>query len=681
MSGPQPRPVPRVKRLAAAEFGAVEWLRPGEEWRVPRVLKELKALRIRHLRTGISWADYHRPEGPSWYAWLLPELARHVELLPCFHCTPPSLGLVAKCASPPRDPKAYADFLDLFVTEHGEHFEWVELWNEPSNLLDWDWRLDPEWKIYSEMVGAAGYWMRRRGKKVVLGGNCPTDLNWLRHIGDNGVLAYVDAVGVHGFPGTWSIDWPGWEAELSSLRQCLDELGTPLPLWITEAGFSTWRHDEVRQARELLSASQANADRVYWYSLEDLSPMLSTQQGFHIDDRHYHMGLFHSDGTPKLAARCLRDGGVAKMQAVAALAAPRARAATPRIVVTGGAGFLGSNLVDRLASDGHDILIIDNLARDRVDENLDWLLARHRRRVAVELADLRDPFVARDTIKGASAVVHLAAQVAVTTSVADPIGDFEINARGALNVLEAVRHGAPDAPVVFASTNKVYGEFIPRQAMVREGDRYVPRDKSLRGGMDEMTPLSLHSPYGCSKGVADQYVLDYARVYGLKTAVLRMSCLYGPRQFGNEDQGWVAHFLISALSGAPITIYGDGYQMRDVLYADDAVEAYLCALRYAEGGGGRAFNLGGGPQSAFSLRELLTLIPELTGVKPEGEFADWRPGDQLWYVSDTSAFTAATGWRARVGAKQGLRRLAEWLKTIVPATGAETEAEKAELLA
>jgi CDP-paratose 2-epimerase len=347
------------------------------------------------------------------------------------------------------------------------------------------------------------------------------------------------------------------------------------------------------------------------------------------------------------------------------LATPRIRTAAPRVVVTGGAGFLGANLVDRLAADGTDVLVVDSLARPRVEENLAWLLGRHRHRVAVEVADVRDPFVADATIRGASAVVHLAAQVAVTTSVTDPVTDFEVNARGTLNVLEAVRRGAPEAPVLFASTNKVYGEVTPPGSMVREGDRYVPAEERLRAGLDETTPLSLHSPYGCSKGVADQYVLDYARVYGLRTAVFRMSCLYGPRQFGTEDQGWVAHFLIAALTGQPITIFGDGYQVRDVLYVDDAVAAYRTLLADIRPGAGRAFNLGGGPDNALSLRELLAAIPDLTGAAPEVRQAPWRPGDQAWYVSDTSAFTAATGWRARVPAAEGLRRLAAWLATTV----------------
>lgn len=359
------------------------------------------------------------------------------------------------------------------------------------------------------------------------------------------------------------------------------------------------------------------------------------------------------------------------------LAAPNVHAAGSRIVVTGGAGFLGANLVDRLAADGEKVLVVDSLVRSRVEENLEWLRSRHRRHVAAEVADIRDPHVANATIKGARAVIHLAAQVAVTTSVADPVGDFETNARGTLNVLEAVRKGAPEAPVLFASTNKVYGELMPRDQMMLQGGKYLPRDTGLRRGIAEDAPLSFHSPYGCSKGVADQYVLDYSRVYGIRSVVLRMSCLYGPRQFGNEDQGWVAHFLISALAGRPITIFGDGYQVRDVLYVDDAVAAYRKALGQIATTSGRAFNLGGGPGNALSLRRLLALIPELTGREPEIAFAPWRPGDQAWYVSDTRAFETAAGWRACVSAPEGLRRLVAWLETSLP----EVKAEERELTA
>jgi CDP-paratose 2-epimerase len=258
-------------------------------------------------------------------------------------------------------------------------------------------------------------------------------------------------------------------------------------------------------------------------------------------------------------------------------------------------------------------------------------------------------------------VIHLAAQVAVTASVENPVDDFEVNARGTLNVLEAVRRHAPEAPVLFASTNNVYGKIISFEALAREGLRYLPREEEAAAGFDEATPLSLYSPYGCSKGSADQYVLDYARIYGLKTAVFRMSCLYGPHQFGTEDQGWVAHFVISALNGDLISIYGDGYQVRDVLYAEDAVRAWLLALDNIDAVAGRVFNLGGGPENTLSLRELLRHIERMEDRAPTVSFHDWRPGDQPWYVSNTSAIEAALGWRANVDVHTGLTHLRNWL--------------------
>jgi CDP-paratose 2-epimerase len=259
-------------------------------------------------------------------------------------------------------------------------------------------------------------------------------------------------------------------------------------------------------------------------------------------------------------------------------------------------------------------------------------------------------------------VLHLAAQVAVTTSLADPIHDFEVNARGTLNLLEALREQREPPPLLFASTNKVYGKLLADGALVRSNDRWEPAAAALRTGCDERTPLDLYSPYGCSKGVADQYVIDYARCFGLRTLVLRMSCLYGPRQFGTEDQGWVAHFLIRALRGEPVTIYGDGAQVRDALFVDDAVNAWLAGLRQIDRLSGRAFNLGGGPSCTLSLLEMLAHIERLTGRRPDVSFADARPGDQLWYVSDTRAFEEATGWRTRVGLDEGLGALTGWLR-------------------
>ncbi|CAL75925.1 putative CDP-tyvelose-2-epimerase [Bradyrhizobium sp. ORS 278] len=332
------------------------------------------------------------------------------------------------------------------------------------------------------------------------------------------------------------------------------------------------------------------------------------------------------------------------------------------IVITGGCGFIGCNLADRLATRGDHVLILDNLARAGVRENAQWLKSRHGDRITITVGDIREPITVIDTVKQAKAVLHLAAQVAVTSSLDNPVDDFEINARGTLNVLEAVRLHNAAAPVLFASTNKVYGRLIDDDAIARIGQRYQPISTTLTQGVSEQTSLDLYSPYGCSKGAADQYVHDYARVYGLNTAVLRMSCIYGPRQFGNEDQGWIAHFVLSALRGAALTIYGDGCQVRDALYVADAVDAWLAVLDQIEATRGRVFNLGGGPSNAISLLELIDQIGQLSGPV-NYSFSDWRPGDQPWYVTDIGALAGATGWRPRTSFVEGLRELHGWLAT------------------
>lgn len=344
------------------------------------------------------------------------------------------------------------------------------------------------------------------------------------------------------------------------------------------------------------------------------------------------------------------------------------------VLITGGCGFIGCNLADRLAERGDKVLVLDNLARAGVRENAQWLKSRHGDRVTVTIADIREPIPVIDAVREARAVLHLAAQVAVTDSVSDPSSDFEINARGALNVLEAVRlHNRP-APVIFASTNKVYGRLIDDSAIKLAGQRYVPTRGDLAGGVSEDTPLDFYSPYGCSKGTADQYVHDYARVFGLRTVVMRMSCIYGPRQFGTEDQGWIAHFLLSALRGHPLTIYGDGKQVRDALYVSDAVSAWLAALDNIDLVRGRVFNLGGGPRNAISLLELIEQIRELTGRGVAYSFADWRPGDQPWYVTDTSALSTSLNWAPQVAVAEGLRSLYGWLHSRFGASDSTREA-------
>ncbi|HET7889730.1 MAG TPA: GDP-mannose 4,6-dehydratase [Bradyrhizobium sp.] len=332
------------------------------------------------------------------------------------------------------------------------------------------------------------------------------------------------------------------------------------------------------------------------------------------------------------------------------------------ILITGGCGFLGCNLADRLAAAGIDVLILDNLSRQGVRENAHWLKSRHGDRIRIAVGDIRDPISVIDSVRDAQAVLHLAAQVAVTSSLQNPVDDFEINAGGTLNVLEAIRTHNPDAPLVFASTNKVYGHLISEAQIERHGMRYRPSGNAFPSGIDESTPLDFYSPYGCSKGTADQYVRDYSRVYGLRTAVLRMSCIYGPRQFGNEDQGWIAHFVRSALRGEPLTIYGEGYQVRDALFVSDAVDAWIAVLRNIESCRGRVFNLGGGASNSISLLELIEMITRLSQTKVQYDFAEWRPGDQPWYVSDVSALSSAIGWRPTTSLEDGLQLLQTWLQ-------------------
>ena len=345
----------------------------------------------------------------------------------------------------------------------------------------------------------------------------------------------------------------------------------------------------------------------------------------------------------------------------------RARATAPDpdgrpVLVTGGAGFIGSNLSDRLAGLGHTVIVFDALSRPGVDANLEWLQRRHGGRIQAVIADLRDREQLDRAVDRAACVFHLAAQVAVTTSLADPEGDFDVNLRGTLHVLEAARRQDRPPALVFASTNKVYGNLddIP---LARDGDAYLPVDPGVRAtGIGEDRPLSFHTPYGCSKGAADQYVLDYARLYGVPACVLRMSCVYGPRQLGTEDQGWLAHFVYCVRAGRPISIYGDGRQVRDALYVDDAVDAYVAAWSRIGRISGQAFNLGGGPANAVTLLQVLRCIGELTGRTPDLRFADWRPGDQRYFVADTRRIRAALGLGLATPWREGLALLADWIE-------------------
>lgn len=331
-----------------------------------------------------------------------------------------------------------------------------------------------------------------------------------------------------------------------------------------------------------------------------------------------------------------------------------------RHLIIGGCGFIGVNLARHYLDRGESVVIFDNLSRKGADRNLDWLRRSYRDRLSVINGDIRrDEGRLFEAVERADVVLHLAAQVAVTTSVLSPREDFEVNALGTFNVLEAIRCSWNKPILIYTSTNKVYGKMDGLRISESNG-RYAYCD--LPFGVSEEMALDFHSPYGCSKGAADQYVRDYARIYGLKTVVFRQSCIYGRHQFGIEDQGWIAWFAISALLDRPITIYGNGKQVRDVLYIDDLVEAFDLAVEHIEITRGQVYNIGGGPQNTLSLLELISLLEDIYGKKINCSFADWRPGDQLVYISDVRKARAHFGWRPRTSPAEGVKRLVSWIE-------------------
>ncbi len=330
-------------------------------------------------------------------------------------------------------------------------------------------------------------------------------------------------------------------------------------------------------------------------------------------------------------------------------------------IVTGGAGFIGSNTVHRLLREGHRVVVIDNLSRPGSRRNLDWLQQAGGDLTFV-LQDIRDFDGLRRAVRPhpAEAVLHFAAQVAVTTSVTDPRQDFEINALGTFNLLEAMRAESLNPIVLFTSTNKVYGA-LAHLKVEETKTRY--RYADLPEGVSEATPLDFYSPYGCSKGTADQYVHDYGRIYGLRTVVFRNSCIYGTRQFGIEDQGWLAWFVIAALQGKPISIYGDGKQVRDVLFIDDLVEIMLRAVARPEVSAGQVYNIGGGPSRTVSVwKEFGPMLERHMGKAIPVGLHDWRPGDQKIYISDIRKASHDFDWEPKVDVDEGVRRLFDWVK-------------------
>ena len=331
-----------------------------------------------------------------------------------------------------------------------------------------------------------------------------------------------------------------------------------------------------------------------------------------------------------------------------------------KILITGGAGFIGSNYACRRILNGDDVTVYDNLSRRGAKENLEWISSKtHSKSFDFVKGDVRDYKLLMSAVKGKDVIIHLAAQVAVTSSVADPQFDFNVNAVGTFNMLEAARACGEKPLVIYASTNKVYGE-IEDIPVVEDETRYSFKD--LPDGVSEKQLLDFHSPYGCSKGCGDQYVRDYSRIYDIPTVVFRQSCIYGKRQFGIEDQGWVAWFVIASVVGKPITIYGDGKQVRDLLYIDDLMNAYDLVIERKESAKGLIFNIGGGVENSVSIwQEFGPILEKIHKKEIPVNFKEWRPGDQKIYISDISKIEGYLGWYPKISVEKGLSLLYQWV--------------------
>jgi CDP-paratose 2-epimerase len=669
-------------------IGIMEYFQVNDFDNAALIIEDIKKLGVTELRTVISWADWYSKEGEKWYNWLFPELAKNFNLLPCLTYTPPELGIEPKIFSPPRNTGDFNRFVDILIKRYGEHFEAVELWNEPNNLNSWDWRLDPDWNIFSEMITSAVNTVKEAGKTPVLGGMAPVDPNWLKLMGEKNILQQFDVIALHGFHGTWESDWNDWNTTLAGVDDVLKIFNHNPQVWITKAGYSTWKHDEHKQLSEFVKLINCGADKVYWYSVRDLNPdVLIGINSPYEDERFLHFGMKYHDGQSKLLYRIWQEEGIQTVEAMANIR-PTLRdnrmqelrlIKTPLsnrragirqtltkmhnrpVLIFGGAGFIGTNTAHKYLSNGKPVRIFDNLSRPGVEKNLQYLYENYKDLVDIEIGDIRDAYAVKNVVRDVREIYDFAAQVAVTTSLENPIHDFEVNVKGTINILEAVRSLPSPIPVFFTSTNKVYGN-IDDLKLKHNGLRYYPESERIKkNGIDERRPLDFHSPYGCSKGAADQYVMDYSRSYNIPTVVFRMSCIYGPHQFGNEDQGWVAHFMLQALNNKPVTIFGDGKQVRDILYVDDLVHAFFYAQENLDAVAGQAFNIGGGTPNSMSLLELIREIETISGNKVAVDFEEWRTSDQKYFVSSISKFSKLTGWQPKVSAIEGIEKLYYWL--------------------
>jgi CDP-paratose 2-epimerase len=622
-----------------ARCGISEWFVAGEYQQAEQLFDDICMVGLRDIRLVVTLEQWNNPKERAWCRWLIAKAAECFEVVIAMHRLPPYLSHQLSPAWA-HEFSIYQQFLKEVCGEMGDRVQWLEL-ADPLGVSAW-----PD--VSPKSIDLLSNLALESAPNICLGGLI-LDAQWLILAHRQGLFAGagVQALSFRQFSQADWADEFSKVAEILSAKQALE-------CWLAPDQLSSKVDGHIGLLLEewgiLLNSP---AERVYL----NLAPVPIEGQ------RQQGRGLRTADGRPALLGRLLQRGGAPEVREVATWArrGVRSRSRDCELIV-GGAGFIGCNVAARLATMGHQVVVFDNLTRPGTERNLEWLYQQFPDRIEVLLADVRDRDAVQYAVQRAGRIFHFAAQVAVTTSLKQPLFDHEVNTLGTLNILEEARRQQHPPSIVFTSTNKVYGGLEDVELQTTPLG-YAPVDATIRTcGIDESRPLKFCSPYGCSKGAAEQYVLDYARTFGLPATVLRMSCIYGPRQFGNEDQGWVAHFIHQVITGAPITFYGDGLQVRDVLYIDDLVEAMLAAINHLPAIAGEAFNMGGGPHNVLSLRGLTKQLAILHHSVPVVEMKDWRSSDQRYYVSDTSKFHQATGWRPSVGYQEGIRRLYEWMR-------------------
>ncbi|MGD9555633.1 MAG: NAD-dependent epimerase/dehydratase family protein [Mangrovibacterium sp.] len=640
-------------------IGILEQFCAGDEEKAKETAEGLKKMGITHLQIRLARTGYAQGKGEAWLDWLIPFLSQQFDLFPCFGISVPGAAKEADEISPKDPEETPAEFADWFTGRYGKYFSYAGLCYEPLNPGAGGELFAPD--VFVGLTDMACSSFRMHGKKVVLAGIHPEAAKWLTGLAEYDAFRKIDVLGLQDSPEE-PVPADEWRKKVEQLRTVFSGGGLNPEFWITATGYSTDDFDERMQLEKFVSVAELPVSRVYWHSLTDMraeGPRIRAAGG-----SGRYLGLMNADGTSKLLHRFWISGGIENIMQNKWLVSANERLpenSAQRVLITGGAGFIGTNLAHRLMTGGYHVTVLDNLSRPGVEHNLKWLKEQHPG-LRVLIADTRDRRTVEEAVNDTGHVFHFAAQVAVTNSLVNPVHDFEVNVAGTINLLEAIRKSPSRPSLIYTSTNKVYGNLADIE-LTNDGISYSPKNEKIRmSGVGENRHLDFHSPYGSSKGSADQYILDYARSFGLRNAVFRMSCIYGPHQFGNEDQGWVAHFILKALKREKITLYGDGMQVRDVLYVDDLINAFLKAWEHIDLIRGEAFNMGGGPANAISLLELIKMLEEKLGAPVSFEFENWRQGDQKYYVSDSSKFSQATGWKASVPALHGIGLLYDWLK-------------------